>query len=159
MRRRISLLALISIAGMTVIGYRVFVGSRPVASTGTPVQPAKSDNAGTPDHRRGPSAGVLAATHVAPIPDGVDARIRIPANTDDELARMAHELALDRNQTAKTKKLLEAFDKAQQILQRYPEPSRSENRVRLQHQFRLAMHTVLPKDKESVLDEYLQRSR
>jgi hypothetical protein len=154
--RRWLLLVPIPLVVIVGFGYWLFAASRPPASAGVSVQPAES-TAERVSRRSGRDRRALAAPRQAPAPDAVDRRVRIPENTEEALARMSQELELDRNQLSKTKNILRAFEHAQQMLGRYPEPSRSENRVRLQHQFRLAMHTVLPKEKEPVLDEYLQR--
>jgi hypothetical protein len=95
---------------------------------------------------------------VEPNPHVTDAdkQVRIPRNTDEELQNLAKALDLTEMQQRKAKSLIEAFSHGQALLEKYPEPARTIKRHELQRQFRLSLHTALPREKEEAADKYLE---
>ncbi|RYZ03336.1 MAG: hypothetical protein EOO73_28145 [Myxococcales bacterium] len=85
-----------------------------------------------------------------------DRHVRIPPNTDNEMKRLTRVLDLTELEQRKAKSLIEAFASGQALLEKYPEPARTIKRHELQRQFRLSLHTALPREKEEAADKYLE---
>jgi len=83
-------------------------------------------------------------------------KISVPSSAGKDARQLFEALALTRHEERKTQKVLEFFDKAKAVLARYPEPLRSKKELQLKRQFVLTMKSVLPREREVVLHDYLQ---
>lgn len=86
-----------------------------------------------------------------------DRHVNIPPNTEVELERLTRALDLTELEQRKAKSLIEAFASGQALLEKFPEPARTIKRHELQRQFRLSLHTALPRQKEERADKYLEQ--